>query len=380
MLDLYATFYQYSSADEYLESIYGPGADKESYMKYSEISSIASAYYNAHSEELKGSYTDANLREYEKDKFNNYSSFSYALYNVSVADYLPEGTKDEEGTVTYTDEQREEARKKAEEIANQLKTATSLDELDKAIAALEINKDKESVSSTKNDLVKYTELPEIFQEWLAAEGRVNGNITVIPNETSSTDADGNTIKTITGYYVLGFMERNDNYRYLANVRHLLVNFEGGTTVNGKTTYSDAEKAKAKTEAERLLNLWKEGDATEATFIDFVKEHTDDTASKETGGLYEGIHAESNYMESFRTWSIDPARKPGDTGIIVTDYGYHVMYYSGDDTTTYRDYMIKEDLLAEDMEKWFTSVTENTTITKKNTKYVNLALILAALAS
>ena len=380
MLQIYAMYNGYNSVNKYLQAVYGPGSDEKSFNEYSKVSTIASAYYTAYSESL--TYTDANIREYEKDKFDDYSSFSYALYAVNVSDYLPEVEEDENGNTTYTDEQKADAQKKAEEIANQLKTAESLDALDKAISELEINKEKETtVSSTKNDLVKYTDLPENFQEWLANADRKNGDITVITNESKTTDADGKETTTVNGYYVLGFMERNDNLRPLANVRHLLVAFEGGTTdSSGNKTYSDTEKATAKTEAENLLKSWQEGDATEETFIEFVKEHTDDSGSKETGGLYEDIHPESNYVENFLNWSLDVDRKPGDTGVIVSDYGYHIMYYSSDDALTYRDHMITEDLRAADVEEWYNAIVEPATITTEKTNRLNLDIVMANFAS
>ena len=32
------------------------------------------------------------------------------------------------------------------------------------------------------------------------------------------------------------------------------------------------------------------------------------------------------VDPFDEWCFDDARQPGDTGIVKTDYGYHVMYY------------------------------------------------------
>ncbi len=376
MLDLYATYGGFKSANKYLQAIYGHGANVESYNKYSEVTAVASAYYNAYKESL--TYNDAAIREHEKDKFDNYSSFSYAVYAVNVSDYLTGGTKNEDGNTTYTDAEKEAAQKKAEEIANQLQAAAGLDELDQAIAALEINKDK-TVSSTKNDLIKYTELSASYKTWLADKEREAGDITVIPNESTTKDADGNETKTVNGYYVLAFRERNDNLRPLANVRHNLVKFEGGTTdASGNKTYSDTEKATAKAEAEKLLQAWKDGNATEETFIEMVKNNTDDTGSKETGGLFEDLHPDSPYVESFLAWSLDTARKTGDTGIIVSDYGYHIMYYVGDDTLTYRDYMISEDLRAADVEKWCNGIVEPVTITSGKTNRLNLDLIISSI--
>ncbi|MBQ5580575.1 MAG: peptidylprolyl isomerase, partial [Clostridia bacterium] len=50
-------------------------------------------------------------------------------------------------------------------------------------------------------------------------------------------------------------------------------------------------------------------------------------SKENGGLYENVTKDSNYVEPFLNWCFADGRKKGDTGIIKTDYGYHVMYLS-----------------------------------------------------
>lgn len=35
------------------------------------------------------------------------------------------------------------------------------------------------------------------------------------------------------------------------------------------------------------------------------------------------------VEEFENWIYDPARKAGDTAVIKTEYGYHVMYFLGD---------------------------------------------------
>ena len=34
------------------------------------------------------------------------------------------------------------------------------------------------------------------------------------------------------------------------------------------------------------------------------------------------------VTAFNDWCFDGARQPGDTGIVKTDYGYHIMYYVG----------------------------------------------------
>ena len=374
-LDFYALYYGYKNTDKYLAASYGYGADTESYAQYQKISAIASAYYTKHQDSLE--YTNEAIREREEKNPVNYSSFSYSSYYVNSSSYLEGGTTNESGTKVYSDAEKQAALAAAEEVAKKLAENTTVVDLDKAIAALEINKDNKNAATTKYTYQLYTAIPAALQSWLADESRQNNDIAVVPYEVTSTDSDGKETKTTNGYYVVVFQGRDDNLRALANVRHLLVKFEGGTTdSSGNKTYSDAEKAKAKEEAEKLLQEWKDGEATEASFIELVKKHSDDS-SKDEGGLFEDIHKASNYVDSFKNWSLDSDRKPGDTGVIVSDYGYHVMYYVSDDALTYRDYMIQEELRAEEMEKWYNDIIEDAKITTVKTNRLNLDMILGS---
>ena len=374
-IELYAMYYGYSNVNAYLRALYGYGSTLESFAEYNRVATIAQAYYTKYNDSL--TYDETAIREHDNKDPNAYNSFNYASYYLSCSSFLTGGTTDESGSTTYSDAEQAAAATKAEEIAKALASSADVEALDKAIAALEINKDKTDARSTQNTDIMYSSIPSYLQSWVANKDRVAGEITYIANESTSKDADGKEIKTINGYYVVVFQARDENLQPLANVRHLLVAFEGGTTdSDGNVTYSDEEKAKAKEEAENLLQQWKDGEATEESFIALVKEHTDDTASKETGGLYEDIHRNSNYVENFRNWAVNSDREPGDTGVIVSDYGYHVMFYVGDDDTNYRDYMISEDLRATDLDKWHTGITDAATITAGNTKRLNLDAILA----
>lgn len=375
-MKLYAMYYGYKNPNKYLRAIYGYGSDVDSYNEYYRISYIASAYYTKNRDAL--TYDDTAIRAEDNKDLNKYTSFSYASYYLSSSTFLTGGTKDDKGNTTYSDAEKEAALKKAEETAKSLLTAKDVVELDTAIKALEINKDNTSAASTKNELVMYADIPTSMQSWVADKAREDGNITVIPNESTSKDADGKEVKTVNGYYVVLFQHRDENLRPLANVRHLLVQFEGGTTdSNGNKTYTDAEKAKAKEEAEKLLQEWKDGAATEESFIELVKKHSDDS-SKDEGGLFEDIHRESNFVDTFKTWSVDPDRKKGDTGVIISEYGYHVMFYVGDDEMTYRDYMISEDLREADITKWHEDILKATTIKAENTKRLNMDAIMGAM--
>lgn len=117
---------------------------------------------------------------------------------------------------------------------------------------------------------------------------------------------------------------------VVDVRHILVSVEGGTTdEEGNTTYSDEEWATCQKDAQAILDQWLAGDATEESFAALAGICTDDPGSKETGGLYEDV-ATGDMVEEFDAWCFDESRKVGDYGLVKSPYGYHVMYYSGDE--------------------------------------------------
>ena len=115
---------------------------------------------------------------------------------------------------------------------------------------------------------------------------------------------------------------------IATVRHILLTPENGilNEETQETTYMEEDLKKCLAEAEDLLEQWKKGEATEESFAALVPEHSDDGGSLQTGGLYENVGPTSSFVEPFRTWAVDVVRQPGDTGIVLTQFGYHIMYY------------------------------------------------------
>lgn len=376
-MNLYAQFSGAADTDAYLRMMYGNGSTEKNFEEYLTVSATASAYYNAKLESLE--YDDAAIREYEKDRYNEFSSYTFNSYYVPYTDYLTGGTKGEDGNTTYSEDEKEAARQEAQKVALGLADCKTVEELDAAIAALPVNKDKETKpTSTANTDKIYTELKEEYATWLSEDGHKAGDTKLFPNSTTTTDDNGNEVETINGYYVLMFQAENENLEKLDNVRHILISFEGGTTDDeGNTTYSDEEKNAAKTKAEDLLKKWKDGEATEESFAALVAENTADDGSSESGGLYEEIHRKSNYVENFLNFAIDANRKVGDTDIVESDYGYHVMYYVGEDELTYRDYLIREEMTSNDISDWYEGVIEAVTVVEGDSSKINKDLVYQA---
>lgn len=112
-----------------------------------------------------------------------------------------------------------------------------------------------------------------------------------------------------------------------DVRHILIAVEGGTEdEDGEVTYSEEEWETCRKEAQKVLDEWLAGEATEESFTDLAYEYSEDTGSNANGGLYQNLDAESGFVQEFIDWYMDESRKPGDYGLIRTSYGYHVMYF------------------------------------------------------
>lgn len=385
-MEFYAMYYGYADVEAYLQGVYGNGADVESYKEYQRINLIADRYYAEYADTLD--YDDEAIREYEagkdgegenaKDRYHNFSSVTYSYYYLPYTKWAP--TKDSDNKeIKYTEEQLKEAREKAKAAADSLAAGKfeDLDAFDAAIKALEINKDqKTGITCTRAEdvLCSNSNAPfTSFKEWLTEKGRVEGDLTVIENSTGEGDK-----KVINGYYVVRFGSLDENKFLLKDVRHILIEFEGGkyNSTTGETTYTDAEKKAALEKAEKLYNEWKNGEATEESFAALVEKNSADTGSVKDGGLYENVYP-GQMVEKFEEFCYAEDRKPGDHGIVESTYGYHIMFFVGDSDVTFRDFMIKAELRADELEQWLDDLVEKQHYELVSKKHVELDMILGA---
>ncbi len=129
-----------------------------------------------------------------------------------------------------------------------------------------------------------------------------------------------------------------------NVRHILLYDD---------TYENREGALAK--AEELLAEFKAGGATVDDFALLALEYSEDPGSYYNGGLYMNV-AEGNMVESFDAWCFEDGRKAGDTGIVESEYGVHVMYFDGEGGEAWTA-SVKNDIITEELEKLSTEWAE-----------------------
>ncbi len=366
-LTAYAIYYAgYQDLDPYLRAVYGPTATKETYTEYLTVKALAESFTNAYFDGLE--YTDEDYREHEKKDYFYYSSYNFSAYDIVVNSYREGGTKDENGNTTYSDEEIAAAQAAAKADAEALAKGTFVDSVafDKAIAALEINKENEDAKSTL-----YTKqfggesiADEDIREWLSSKDRKTGDIGLFPQTTK--DSDGN--ETTTGYTVIMYQSGTDNLMKLVNVRHILLKVDSTTDSDGNTVLKEESKKTAETKANELLEEFKKGEQTAEAFGALAKEHSDDGSASENG-LIEEIYPGMT-VEAFDNWCFDTNREVGDTEVILTEYGYHVMYFDSYCDMTYRDQMIDSDLRNDATSEWIDEIANAAEVVIGKTSRMN----------
>ncbi len=131
-------------------------------------------------------------------------------------------------------------------------------------------------------------------------------------------------------YASGGITKDTKY---VDVRHILLQPENAKEDG---TYADEDWAACEKKAQEILDGYLAGETTEEAFAALAKEHSTDPGSKDNGGLYEGIYV-GQMVEPFEDWCFDETRKAGDTGLVKTTYGYHIMYYVGAQTDVWKTY-------------------------------------------
>lgn len=125
---------------------------------------------------------------------------------------------------------------------------------------------------------------------------------------------------------------------LVDVRHILIMPEKDET--GAAT--DEAWAACEAEARKILEQWQSGAADEDFFAELANTYTHDGNDanydgEPDGGLYTEVYMGQTVQE-FEQWCFDESRVAGDTGLVKTTYGWHVMYFvKSYPSTQWKDY-------------------------------------------
>ena len=150
-------------------------------------------------------------------------------------------------------------------------------------------------------------------------------------------------------YAASSIEKSDVN--MVNVRHILISVSD--------TSDETAMEEARTKADEILAEFDAGDKTAESFGELAKEYTDDSNGDE-GGLYENI-TPGQMVTEFNDWCFDESRQPGDTGIVETSYGVHVMYFDSFGKS-YRNTLVENALRTADYNAWHDGVVGDNAFT------------------
>lgn len=340
---------------------FGTGIKEKDVRKSLELQTLASKYYDKYTEELEAAITDEEIQKYIADHKADFYAADYLKYSISLkaTDYAdatafneakaladkylalvtiansPEEYKSQ--VVRYLiDRDFDTVVKKevalsimpAEDELEALKTEVIADILAVVVkgetaapsnAETDLDKAMDTVTATLmatcSAAVKSMEGQQAYVEssdsevtkWLLDES--TGVNKTYPITDKATDEEYS--KTV--YMLTEKLHLVDEKT--VNVGHILFAAQEGTA-------KEEDITKAEKEARDVLATYLAGEKTKEAFEKLGEEHTDDSSV-----FYENV-VEGRMVTEFNDWIFDANRKAGDTDVIKTEHGFHVMYFDG----------------------------------------------------
>lgn len=368
------------SLSRFLSLYFGKGVTEKLYKDVLTEQQMVSLYQESRQEDLKGKYSETDVNElYAKDK-TAYDVVSFRWFTIDIkskAEVTSTIGEDESVVTSTTFAEESQAQAFIEKVKSEKNYSEDtfkkvvLEFVDKESQDYETYKQDQAtlIQKISKDKIE-TNVNKDAAKWLY-ETDENGNYIRQPGDMNYYVSDDE--KSVYIFYATGIPYQDETVP--ASVRHILVKFPDETTtkkedVSGESVSGEAEKAtvsdkikdECKSEAASILDSYNDyikenasGKADEEYFGELASKLTDDTASAGAGGLIEELANDGSYVPAFEDWVFSEGefegeeRIPGSTGIIETEYGYHVMYYVGGHENPVWYDTILNDLITEDWE-------------------------------
>lgn len=321
------------SLDQYIKANFGTYCSEDTIRIMLEQYYLSANYKGKFKCETK--VTDNDVDKYYNDHKNDYKKIEF-YYIASPYDATDDNSKNE-------------SIKTAEKIMAKMKDKKSVIALVPEVYSSYID------SQVKSSMEQDSTLTEKKAREEAVKSYESNVVTTVSGSDSPFDDKMNTwlfsddtkvgskkyyIDESAGYiYIVlktskASVEEDETY----TVRHILVAPESGSnsssSTSEKTEYTDEQWAAAKKKADSILAKFNKTDKSEYEFAKLAEQYSTDSASTSSGsndsfgGLYESVTL-GQMVPDFEKWSIDDSRNYGDTGIVKSDYGYHIMFFIND---------------------------------------------------
>lgn len=303
--------------DEYITKNFGEGVNETNIRQYLEMTALANKYYDKLYESYK--YTDEDYENYYSENKTSYLFADFLRFKFSFANNNADTSTGASSAPAVDKDVKDKAKAYADSLAK-CKTAKEFKAFIKKY--YEDNKNllpvqegekltDEEIAKLIDDQVDAAQIKKYAYEVTSQDGKWVFDVSREASDIASLESD-------TAYTVI--MVTKPAYRdesFYKKVRHILITPKsfGGNEAN------------ARKKAEEIYDEWKKGDATEESFAALAERYSEDPGSKSNGGLYDQV-GEGDMVAEFNDWLFDANRKVGDSGIVKTTYGYHIMYFSG----------------------------------------------------
>lgn len=307
----------------YLMAAMGDGVDAETVKHEMKVSYIAENYETEFTEELsKKEYTEDEYNKYLEENRDDLVSVDVRFFEASneddaaafVSELKADGSNFTELAVKYAAEDDKATYEEALESTYNNATRSVFTSLNAAIAAAEEAESEDAEETEDGEEAEHVHVYPGF-DWLYSEDRKAGD---------KTNFSTSVVYVVKPVYLSDVTP--------VNVRHILIQAES-TDDDGETTdlssladATDEQIAAAEAKAQEVLDEYNNGEKTEDAFAELAKEYSKDSNASE-GGLYENV-VPNQMVPTFNAWCFDASRKVGDVAIVKTEYGFHVMYFSG----------------------------------------------------
>ena len=320
------------SKSAYLRNMYGDGVTMRVFQRNVELTTLAAEYQQHVLDSFE--FSDDACEAYYVEHADEFDIIQYRSYFVTGAAVEDDPDTEEDETVTAEDAMAE-AKISAEEFLSRLKKGETFAEL-----AYEYSNESTTYEDEDATLHEFPggSLSDSYSEWLLDGARKTG--------------DAEIAEYTSGYYVVQYLGRTGNDYVTKNVRHVLVRAADVNQADYDTpaAYDEAVAAAqqaAHDRAQELYDAWLGDDLTEQSFLELADAFSNDTNAP--GGLYENVYR-GEMQKPFEDWCYDASRQPGDTDLIQTDYGWHIMYFVGDGEI-YRKVLADDALKSAAYEEW-----------------------------
>jgi len=339
------------SASRYVSLLYGSGMNIKVFRQLLEEQYLVSQYLEDVEDTLAADIPDADIEAKYEEAPADYKVVDIRLFGLEIpeAEESDDTTETTEETTETTDSERlvKEFEGRITDEASFITLAKEYcEEEDKAT----FENDSATIVKNLKKSVISSNISADLAEWLFSADRKAGDTT-----TTTTDSYAYVL------YVINPAYRNEDC--LVDARHILVSFENikSELDAAKTSSTDAETTETTEATEVTVETATAADGTEISnegtgysidvvvaaynkaqelMAEYGKNETEDNFAQlaednsadsgsigdnGSGGLYESIE-KGKMVAEFENWCYDETRQPGDTGIIRTQYGYHIMYF------------------------------------------------------